>query len=155
MIRSQQHGFTLIELVVVVVILGILAAFAVPKFMGMEDQARVSAMQAMSGSLQSAASMAHGVAETTGATGATGTITVNGAAVNMVYGYPAATTTGIGALLQSTTGYKLTGAGPLTISVNGAPTANCAVTYAAATSAAVAPVVAYKDANQAKWSTDC
>ncbi|HKT72384.1 MAG TPA: prepilin-type N-terminal cleavage/methylation domain-containing protein, partial [Steroidobacteraceae bacterium] len=40
--RSIQRGFTLIELVVVIVVLGILAAFAVPKFMGLENQARVA-----------------------------------------------------------------------------------------------------------------
>src|SRR5579885_775381 len=135
MIRSEQRGFTLIELIVVIVILGILAGFAVPKFMGLEDQARISSMQAISGSLQSAASMAHGIAEATGATGPAATITVNGATINMVYGYPAASATGIQALLQDTSGYTISGAGPLKFAVNGAPTATCAVDYAAATSA--------------------
>ena len=155
MIRSEQSGFTLIELVVVIVILGILAAFAVPKFMGLEDQARVSAMQAINGSLQSAATMAHGIAEATNQTGATGTIKVNGANIAMRFGYPAATQTSIGALLQDTSGYTITGAGPLSFAVNGAPTARCAVTYTAARSATVGPVVAYKDATQTNWSTDC
>jgi MSHA pilin protein MshA len=132
MTRPNQRGFTLIELVVVIVILGILAAFAVPKFMGLEDQARVAAVNAMGGSLQSAASMAHGVAEATGQTGATGTITVDGATVNLAYGYP--TAAAISTLLQSTSGFTTAAAGGgEKFTVNGAPTATCYVNYTAAT----------------------
>ena len=54
-----QGGFTLIELVVVVTILGILAAFAVPRFASLEGQARLASTQALAGSVRSGASLAH------------------------------------------------------------------------------------------------
>ena len=44
-IKKAQTGFTLIELVVVITILGILAAFAVPRFASLEGQARLAATQ--------------------------------------------------------------------------------------------------------------
>jgi MSHA pilin protein MshA len=142
MIRTNQRGFTLIELVVVIVILGILAAFAVPKFMGLEDQARIAAVNAMGGSVQSAATMAYGVAEATGQTGAAGNITVNGVAVPVAFGYP--TVASIGTLLQSTSGFTVAaGGGGERFSSNGAPTANCYVQYNAATGAAAPFTVSY------------
>jgi MSHA pilin protein MshA len=61
MSKASQRGFTLIELVVVIVILGILAAFAVPRFMGLEGQARAAALQGLAGSVKSAAALAHSV----------------------------------------------------------------------------------------------
>jgi MSHA pilin protein MshA len=147
MIRPNQRGFTLIELVVVIVILGILAAFAVPKFMGLEDQARIAAVNAMGGSVQSAATMAYGVAEATGATAANGTITVNGTAVAVSYGYP--TNASISTLLQSTSGFTVSaGGGGERFAVNGAPTATCYVqynpaTHNAATGVTTPPTVSY------------
>ncbi len=59
---QRQSGFTLIELVVVIVILGILAAFAVPRFVGMQSEARSSTVEGLKGSIQGAASLAHGKA---------------------------------------------------------------------------------------------
>ena len=55
---SQSGGFTLIELVVVITILGILAAFAIPKFIALDSQARAATISGLAGSVNSAAALA-------------------------------------------------------------------------------------------------
>lgn len=57
---SKQQGFTLIELVMVIVILGILAATAIPRFVDVSSQARLAAVQGVAGALASSSAMNYG-----------------------------------------------------------------------------------------------
>src|SRR4051812_45694350 len=134
MIKSTQRGFTLIELVVVIVILGILAAFAVPRFMGLETEARLAATKSLGGTLKSAASMAHAACM---ARACAGTIPLaNGQTVAMTFQFPSGTAAGIGKALESSEGFTTAaaGAGNLKFTKTGAKApASCWVQYNAPT----------------------
>lgn len=98
---KTERGFTLIELVVVVVILAILSAFALPRFANFSSQARAASIQAMAGTLESAASLVYMRALLEGAQNSPATsIEVNGQNINIVYGYPQSTLLNGGFLSQ-------------------------------------------------------
>jgi MSHA pilin protein MshA len=82
--RSKSAGFTLVELVVVIAILGIIAAFAVPRFGSLESEARKAATQGLHGSIRSAAAMAHSMHVLKGVS----PVVMEGNPITIVNGYP-------------------------------------------------------------------
>lgn len=94
----KQAGFTLIELVIVIIILGILAVTAAPKFLNLQDDAKKAAAQGVQSAVSSAAQLVYSKAALQGVESAdTGTVSgANNTSIAVVYGYPAATSAGIG-----------------------------------------------------------
>tara|TARA_Y100000588_G_scaffold217265_1_gene231160 strand:+ start:266 stop:748 length:483 start_codon:yes stop_codon:yes gene_type:complete len=139
--KKQQSGFTMIELIMVIVILGILAAFAIPKFANLGADARRSTIQGVEGSIKSASAIAHSAFLAAGNTPAT--INLEGSAVGLVNGYPSAA--GIVLAANITGGATAAAAGDFivvtsgtttTVQAKGATTvASCQVVYTEATSA--------------------
>ena len=117
---KQQSGFTLIELVIVIVILGLLAATALPRFSNLTQSARVASLNGVAGSLRSAASIAHATQLVNGAA-SNAAVTLDNVSITMTNGWPAAAT--VSNVLTDVTGYTVAG-GVFTL-VTG-----CTVTYA-------------------------
>ncbi len=122
--NKAVSGFTLIELVVVITILGILAAFAFPRFAALEIEAREAVTEGLAGSVRSAYSLAHGLSL---AQGTPATVTMEGQVITMANGYP--NLASIDDTLVDFTGWTFD---PLTgiFTKDGAATpANCSVDY--------------------------
>ncbi|WP_318418608.1 type II secretion system protein [Photobacterium leiognathi] len=91
---KRQGGFTLIELVVVIVILGILAVTAAPKFMNLQNDARKASLEGLKGSIQGAAGIVYGKSAIEGKEsldGSSANVTVGNTNIPVSFGYPKAT----------------------------------------------------------------
>ncbi|KAE8178504.1 prepilin-type N-terminal cleavage/methylation domain-containing protein [Photobacterium carnosum] len=91
----MNKGFTLIELVIVIVILGILAVTAAPKFMGISSDARKANLDQLASTLQTSAKLAHTKAILAGKDNTSAIIKIAGSNIRMAQGYPTATKDGI------------------------------------------------------------
>ena len=126
--EKQQAGFTLIELVMVIVILGILSAFALPKFADLSDNAVRAAAENALGTVKSAAGITHAAYLADGSVATT--ITLEGTTANIINGYPASNS--IAALANITNGQDFT----VVVSNSGTGTGTAVFTTLAAASSA-------------------
>lgn len=88
---KKQQGFTLIELVVVIVILGILAVVAAPKFMNLQNDARNASLHGLKGAIEEAAGVVYGKAAIQGRDHTAGEVD----GIETIFGYPTASSRGI------------------------------------------------------------
>ena len=137
---NKQAGFTLIELIMVIVILGVLSAFALPRFADLGGNARTASINGLAASLKAAANIAH-AQQLAGGLASNASVTLEGTVVTMIDGYPTANAAGIGLAAQvvaadygGTTGGDVNAGDAITYTLVAGGTGNCQAVYTAATS---------------------
>ena len=141
--QRQQQGFTLIELVIVIVILGILSAFALPRFADLGGDAREASIKGVAGSMKSASAIVRSAClaadvGTCDQNASSDTINLEGENIVVSYGYPASQASGILRAAQVNSddfdlgGGVNNGGNEISVAAIGAP-GTCEVTYDRAT----------------------
>ena len=135
---NTQKGFTLIELVMVIVILGILAATALPKFVDMGGEARVAVMKGVEGAMRGANVGIYAKAAANNQLAATGSVTIAGALVTTAFGY-ATNATQLQLAMDLSPGSDFTVIAGAIQRAGVTTPANCQIAYAAPTVSGNAP----------------
>ena len=100
--RKNNQGFTLIELIIVIIIIGILSATALPKFINLKNDALLASMDSLVGVIESADSLIYMKAAISNTHNlSSSTITIDSTEVDLVYGYPAGTADGIVKVIEN------------------------------------------------------